>query len=172
MPTEDPAVELTIKVCRLGVRRLDRVLPIATPVGQGWIPSSVPSSKLALSANDIECCSMPLPLRSGYVSWQKYAIVLARLVGLLCCPIKIKIEFNNIDSRLSQKAKLPAFCMPCNRLLDGGFIHVTSICNARCLERRGSRSDVRIQPGTRRGDEVDRNLAPGTVGLCRDRIGG
>ena len=89
-----------------------------------------------------------------------------------CSLVEGEVEFEDINPGLTEKAELTALGVLRNESSDGIFPEAALARDARDLELRCGGGDVGIEPGTRSGDQVDRNIGIGVVELKDANVSG
>ena len=87
--------------------------------------------------------------------------------------IEREVQFEHVDPRFAEKAQLPALGLRVDQPPDVGLAGMPLAGDARHLEVRGRRRDVRVEARRRRRDEIDgdwntRVLAPRGLDVGRD----
>ena len=83
------------------------------------------------------------------------------------CPSSARLSSSTLTRGLAEEAQLPPGRVRLDEPTDVGLRDAALARNARHLELRRRRRDVRVEPGRRRGDEIDRHRRPGILLLRR-----
>src|SRR5215470_15823970 len=85
---------------------------------------------------------------------------------LLCgCAVKGHVQRQHVHPRLAKKTQGSAFDMLVDKLTHSVLRQVARFGNARHLEEGSFGRNVRIEPATGGGNEINRHLGAGVLGL-------
>src|SRR5262249_37782591 len=76
-----------------------------------------------------------------------------------------EVEQQNVDARLAQDTELPALDLGFDQLADARLVELPRLRDPGHLVERGRRADVRVEPASRGGHEVDGDWRL-VVGIC------